>query len=169
MINKEKDEDISCDNAEISTAQEQINEDNSVLEPSIVGVADPAECLPADNKYGKFENADTLYEAYKNLESEFTRRNQELSKAKQSSQELQGQVQQLMAKLENILSDNDFCIKAAANDSVYRLAVEHFLTSKTNETAVPVLTAGIGQTVAIKAAKPKTLEEASKLALALLR
>jgi len=116
------------------------------------------------NKFGKFKDADVLYAAYKNLESEFTRRNQELKTVREEAEQLQSQIETLQSRLAGILQDEEFIDQCVQNEEIYSRAVLAFLNSKANTPAVPVLNSEIGQAAATALGKPKTLEEAKKLA-----
>jgi len=121
-------------------------------------------------EYGKFKDADALYSAYQSLEAEFTRRNQELKQAKETASEAAIKTTELQNKLHSILDDEEFIDKCVQNEQVYSRAVLAFLNSKSNTQtdAVPVLTAQMGQPAAAVIAKPKTLEEAKRLAKLIL-
>jgi len=130
----------------------------------------PATCdTQAEKRFGKFKDAYTLYTAYKNLESEFTRRNQELKQAKDIASEASGKTAELENRLTNILDDEEFINKCVANEQVYSRAVLAFLNSRSNNAdVVPVLTGGVGQAAALAPKKAKTLEEAKRLAVLML-
>ncbi|MCL2847576.1 MAG: hypothetical protein FWE13_02340 [Firmicutes bacterium] len=121
-------------------------------------------------KFGKFQNANALYSAYKSLESEFTKRNQENSNLKKSTLELEETIDKLTVKLNNILDDEEFIAKATLTPSISEQVIKSYLNSKASEnvTVIPVLTSKMGQAVVARTTKPKTLEEAKVLATVLL-
>jgi len=119
-------------------------------------------------KFGKFEDENALYEGYKSLESEFTKRCQEHKKLKEVVNDLTTEVASLQNKMSNILADEEFIELAAKDKNIYQRAVLDFLNSKASVDIMPVLGSGIGQAAAAVVAKPKNLREASALALKLL-
>jgi len=120
-------------------------------------------------KTGKFKDADALHKAYKELESEFTKRNQELSKCRELVRGLEAQLAVAQERIDNILSDESFRDKAVLDEGIFAKAVERFLNARRLSDSVPLLTSGMGQAAASVVRKPKTLAEASKLAAQLLR
>ena len=117
---------------------------------------------PEDSKFGKFVSGEALYSAYRALESEFTKKAQENSKLKQ-----------VVIDLENsAFAEENFVEKAAQTREVIERVVKDYLNSKLKNAttvAIPVLTSKLGQAAAARVVKPKTLEEAGRLAAKLLR
>jgi len=141
-----------------------MEQQNTTVEP-LVAIADEQ----IEKKFGKFKDSDALYTAYKNLESEFTRRNQELKIVKEASIGLETKVADLTSRLDSILDDEEFIDKCVANEQVYSKAVLAFLNSKSSdEVVIPVLTGSVGQATGVVPKKAKTLEEAKKLAKLIL-
>ncbi|MCL2374910.1 MAG: BREX-1 system adenine-specific DNA-methyltransferase PglX [Firmicutes bacterium] len=115
--------------------------------------------------YGKFADAESLYQAYRALESEFTRRSQESAKIKK---ELEEENNRLALQFAGILSDEDFLEKMAHDERITERVIRNYLTSKLGTGDVPMLTGG-GAPCASSVKKPKTLEEAKALAELMLQ
>jgi len=128
-----------------------------------------------NNKFGKFSTAEKLFEAYNNLEKEFTKQNHALYKERDVVKELQDsldcakkELAIALERLENILCEEEFIETCSNNEDVFNRVVEKFLGSRRDIEVAPVLTSRLGQAAASRVTKPKTLEDAKRLALKML-
>ena len=144
--------------------EKEKKDSDTVPNPSEGAVVTEVPFYPQEDEksspYGKFADAEALYQAYRALESEFTKRSQESAKIKK---ELEEENNRLALQFAGILSDEDFLEKMAHDERITERVIRNYLTSKLGTGDVPMLTGG-GAPCASSVKKPKTLEEAKALA-----
>ena len=113
---------------------------------------------------GKFADAAALYKAYRSLEAEFTKRCTEIKTQREAARILTEENAALRKKLENILFDAEFLEKAAADEQIKACVIHNYLSSLGSSVCPPVLKGNSGFFAGAKLKKPKTLEEARRLA-----
>ena len=140
--------------------------ENKETEQAVIVVAEMSKTN--ENQFGKFKDADSLFNAYKALESEFTKRSQELVAAKEAVKNAREEYDRLTCNLNNILDDDDFVVKAADDERVYNKAIEKFLITKRQTPNIPMLNNEFGVPAVSGVVRPKTLEEAARIALKII-
>ena len=119
-----------------------------------------------DKIMGKFENEKQLVEAYKKLETEFTKRCQKIAELEKEIERIKQEKSEKDVSV--MLSDSDFIDEfVLSNDKIVNAVISAYLKSLRNKNSVNVL--GSNGTVALYVnKKPTTLREAKALADAII-
>ena len=105
------------------------------------------------------------FKSYKSLEAEFTKRCQKLKELEENNAKLENKLQELSHSAERVLEDEEFIESRVLRDSnIVNKIIAEYLSSLSNPRGAPTLSSNLGRSALTPVKKPKSLEEAKKLA-----